>query len=140
MEYILRLVCSPNKISFLFGILNIIDFTAILPYYVTLTVTLALGGSDSRVQQFSNIRRILQILRVLRILRVLKLARHSTGLKALGYTFTKSYRELGLLALFLGIGVISFSSLEYYIEKEDNKKMFPSIPAAFWWAIITMTT
>ena len=133
-------MCSPNKCKFFFGALNLIDLTAILPYYVTEIVKRLFQGSTERIQSVSNIRRILQILRVLRILRVLKLARHSTGLKALGYTFQKSYRELGLLVLFLAIGVISFSSLAYYAENEDNKDMFSSIPATFWWSIITMTT
>merc|ERR1712183_1190609 len=46
-------------------------------------------------------------------------------------------RELGLLIFFLLIGVILFSSAVYYAE---GGEAFGSIPDAFWWAVVTMTT
>ena len=133
VEYVLRFVCSPQKLRFTINPMNLIDIAAIAPYYVTLIVNLFLNASS--LGPIANIRRVLQILRVLRIFRVLKLARHSTGLQALGYTFSSSYRELGLLVLFLFIGVVSFAALIYFAEKSENGNVFSSIPAAFWYSL-----
>ena len=125
----IRLIASPNKIRFLKGVLNILDLLSILPFYVTLTVPEESAGSID----------ILRVMRVIRVCRIFKLTRHSKGLHVLGKTLYASVNELIMLMLFLVIGVVLFASAAYYAE-EDTNPQFSSIPAAFWWAVVTMTT
>lgn len=37
-------------------------------------------------------------------------------------------------------GVVLFSSAVYFAEAGSEKSYFKSIPDAFWWAVVTMTT
>ncbi|EDO47871.1 predicted protein, partial [Nematostella vectensis] len=137
VEYLIRLLSAPRIVPFLKSIMNTIDLLAILPYYFEL---LSLAFDNQLDYRFVEMRRILQILRILRIVRIFKMARHSVGLQTLAYTFKQSTAELGLLGTLLIMGMTLFSSLVYFAEEAEPNSMFKSIPEAFWWSIITMTT
>ena len=130
LEVLFRFLLSSKKMAFLRDPLNIIDFISIIPYY----------GSFFSVKYFQFTRKSLVIFKMLRILSVLKLARHSLGLRSLGHTFRKCYKELGLLLILFFIAVLLFSTLIYHAEQDEVDTKFTSIPAAMWWALISLTT
>ncbi|KAL4630604.1 potassium voltage-gated channel subfamily F member 1-like [Arapaima gigas] len=135
-EYLLRLISAPSKVCFVLSFMNIIDFMAIMPFYVVLTLT----NLGTAMMELSDVQQAVQALRITRIARVFKLARHSSGLQTLTYALKRSFKELGLLLLYMGIGIFVFSALGYTTEQNHPENMFSSIPQSFWWAIITMTT
>lgn len=79
-------------------------------------------------------------LRVFRVFRIFKFSRHSQGLRILGYTLKSCASELGFLVFSLAMAIIIFATVMFYAEKNENGTNFSSIPAAFWYTIVTMTT
>ena len=130
LEFILRLVASPNKVRFMCSILNIIDLLAILPFYVTTAFQIEGGVSIY----------FLRTVRLVRVFRIFKLSRYSGEMKILGKALNDSARELAVLVFFIMLGVLVFSSAGFYAEEDDDRSVFSSIPHAFWWSIVTMTT
>ncbi|KAJ7311872.1 hypothetical protein JRQ81_006187 [Phrynocephalus forsythii] len=145
LEFCLRFIQAKSKCQFFKGPLNIIDIMAISPYYASLIVledeSAEKDKRPSGNSYFEKVGLVLRVLRALRILYVMRLARHSLGLQTLGLTVRRSAREFGLLLLFLCVAVTLFSPLVYLAENESGKVLeFTSIPASYWWAIISMTT
>ncbi|XP_047435785.1 potassium voltage-gated channel subfamily G member 4-like [Mugil cephalus] len=152
LEFVLRFVNAQSKLAFARGPLNIIDAIAILPYYVSLVVDVKDESRDDVIMgagrgYLDKLSLILRLLRALRILYVMRLARHSLGLQTLGLTMQRSMREFGLLLLFVCVAVALFSPLVHLAESElapfaatHPQHSFSSIPASYWWAIISMTT
>ncbi|XP_063316307.1 shaker-related potassium channel tsha2-like [Pelmatolapia mariae] len=136
-ELLVRFLACPSKAAFFKNIMNTIDIVAIMPYFITLGLELAEHQGNG--QQAMSLA-ILRVIRLVRVFRIFKLSRHSKGLQILGKTLQASMRELGLLIFFLFIGVILFSSAVYFAETDDPHSSFSSIPDAFWWAVVSMTT
>ncbi len=139
-EFLVRFFACPSKAGFFGNIMNIIDIVAIIPYFITLGTELADRPEDGQAGQQAMSLAILRVIRLVRVFRIFKLSRHSKGLQILGQTLKASMRELGLLIFFLFIGVILFSSAVYFAEADEPESQFESIPDAFWWAVVSMTT
>lgn len=100
---------------------------------------------------------ILRLLRVARIFRVLKLAKYNEGLRMFARVMSQSLNALYLLSFFMALAVTIFGSMIYvaeggvwdteakaYIRTDmmgrKTKSPFISIPASFWWVVVTSTT
>lgn len=143
-ELIVRFFACPSKAAYFKNMMNTIDLVSIIPYFITLGTELAAdeetAKAEAKAGEQATSLAILRVIRLVRVFRIFKLSRHSKGLQILGQTLKASMRELGLLIFFLFIGVILFSSAVYFAEAEEKESYFTSIPDAFWWAVVSMTT
>ncbi|KAG1971064.1 potassium voltage-gated channel subfamily V member 2 [Pimephales promelas] len=147
MEYILRLVSTPDLTHFTKSVLNAVDLIAILPLYIQMVLEsfedgdYARHGSDiETVGRVGKVGQVLRIMRLMRIFRILKLARHSTGLRAFGFTLRQCYQQVGCLFLFIAMGIFTFSAMVYTVEHDVHHTNFTSIPHAWWWAAVSIST
>ncbi|KAK3552730.1 hypothetical protein QTP86_021110 [Hemibagrus guttatus] len=143
IEVFTRVIFCPDKAEFFKSSLNIIDFVAILPFYLEV----ALSGLSSKAAK--DVLGFLRVVRFVRILRIFKLTRHFVGLRVLGHTLRASTNEFLLLIIFLALGVLIFATMIYYAERigadpgdptASAHTSFKNIPIGFWWAVVTMTT
>lgn len=131
-EYVARLYASPRRVHFVKSTLGIVDFIAIFPFYLTLI----LQHDYYNVTSFSVIR----VTRIVRVMRVLKLSRYHKGLAILGRTISASSGQMKALFLCVFLTTVLFASVIYYVESYQKNSPFESIPATFWYVVITMTT
>nr|XP_020636280.1 potassium voltage-gated channel subfamily D member 3 isoform X3 [Pogona vitticeps] len=129
VEYLMRLFAAPSRYRFIRSVMSIIDVVAIMPYYIGLVMTDNEDVSGAFVT-----------LRVFRVFRIFKFSRHSQGLRILGYTLKSCASELGFLLFSLTMAIIIFATVMFYAEKGSASSKFTSIPASFWYTIVTMTT
>lgn len=129
LELAMRIFAAPNKRTFFTDPLNLLETLSVLP--------LIFAAVSFVVSDLVTVTNIISIFRILLLLKLLK---HSASLRALVVVLQRSRRYLFVLVLYLSFGVILFSSLVYMCELESDDNNFYSIPAAFWWALITMST
>jgi voltage-gated potassium channel len=69
-----------------------------------------------------------------------KYIRYSPGLASIGRVVRKAQQPLLSVLLGFAIVLLTAASIAYLVERHANPEAFGSIPAALWWAIVTMTT
>jgi voltage-gated potassium channel len=136
-EYLLRLWSAPEspryagtgaRLRWACSPLAIIDLLAIAP---TLVGWFAPVPLDLRA---------VRALRLLRILRVARLGRYSIAMQAIADAVREKRNELVSAVFVVLVMLIVASTLMYHVEHATNQRSFPSIPAAMWWGIATLTT
>jgi len=101
---------------------GIVDFVSTVPFYLQLLFP----GADLRV------------LRMFRLMRIFKLSRYNSAMEDM-LEAIKSERDSFSSAIFLlFISCLLFSSLIYIVEGQDQPEVFPSIPAAMHWFMLTI--
>eukprot|EP00659_Diplonema_papillatum_P020528 gene20528-31613_t len=146
LEFCLRLYTVKHLRKFSKDPLNWIDLLSIIPWYVALAVDE--GGAGSLV--------VLRVIRLIRVFRVLKLSKYSTNLQLVAIAMARSVDALSLLLFLIIICLLMFSSAMFLAEQSDMRfdkdadqwligdtaqiAPFQSIPSAFWWCLVTLTT
>lgn len=146
VEFSIRLWACPNKKKFWKGPLNVIDFLAIVPFYIEL----ASGGGTGGLA-------VLRVIRLTRVFRIFKIGRYASSFLVVLKAISRSVDGFFLLLFFLSCGMILFSSFMWYAEQtgsefeddewvyvgtfeDDNPNPYQSIPHTLWWSIVTITT
>ena len=121
IEYLLRFALSPRKRKFFFNKMNLVDFVAIIPFYVALLLE---GLEDLEI--IGKAGKIIRLIRIMRILRIFKMVRHFVGLQSLVYTLHQAYKDLGLILVIVSVTVLMFSSMVFAFERESIKFFYIS--------------
>ncbi|MBI5851983.1 MAG: ion transporter [Planctomycetes bacterium] len=137
VEYLLRLWSAPESPDFAgrFGRLRWI--CSPLALIDLLAITPALAGF---VLPSTLDLRALRALRLMRILRILRLGRYSIAMQAIAEAVREKRSELASAVFVVLVMLVVASTLMFHVEHGQNGKSFPSIPAAMWWGIATLTT
>lgn len=124
IEYLLRIYVAKNPLKYIFSFYGIIDFLAIIPFFVYSAIDL----------------RPIRTFRIFRIFRALKLVRYNRALHRFRIAAKIVKEELILFLIIAGILIYLSAIGIYFFENATQPKVFASVFHSLWWAIITITT
>lgn len=140
VEYVVRLICVPRPLRYVFSFYGIVDLLAILPTYLT-AIPYVAGRAGT--QRLATIR----ALRLLRAFRIFKLAHMLSEAEALRQAIWAARAKIAVFLSVVLIAVVIVGSAMHLIEggkvDADGRPIvtgFDSIPESMYWAIVTMTT
>lgn len=128
LEYLLRAAVAPNLLRFMILPLSIIDFLAVFPYFIVLSI-------DAKRVSTVN---FLKILRTLRVLRLFRLTKQSKTFRTVVLILSRCAEDILMLFICFLIACIISASVQYYVECNIPGTAFTSIPQSMWWAIQTL--
>tara|TARA_B110000444_G_scaffold154301_1_gene144373 strand:- start:2229 stop:2963 length:735 start_codon:yes stop_codon:yes gene_type:complete len=123
IEYFLRILISNKPFNYIFSFYGIIDFLAIIPYY--------LSSIDLR---------FLRAFRVFRVFRAFKLIKYNKALNRFQIAYQIVKEELTLFLVVILILLFIVSAGIYFFENQAQPEVFKSIFHSSWWSIVTLTT
>ena len=123
IEYFLRILISNKPFNYIFSFYGIIDFLAIIPYY--------LSSIDLR---------FLRAFRVFRVFRAFKLIKYNKDLNRFQIAYRIVKEELTLFLVVILILLFIVSAGIYFFENQAQPEVFKSIFHSSWWSIVTLTT
>lgn len=82
--------------------LNFVDVVAVMPYFIQLVFEAFVMDSEDvsakedlkTMARVSKVSKVLKVVKLMRIFRILKLARHSTGMRAFGFTIRQCSEQV----------------------------------------------
>lgn len=131
VEYAMRVVSFKRSyyqksfIRYLLSFELLIDFLALLPFYLTLLPI------DLRY---------LRTFRLLRLARIFKLTRYNTAINTVKAVISSKKEILTISFVLIGLILYMVSAVMYYVEYEAQPEVFSSIPKTMWWGVATLTT
>jgi voltage-gated potassium channel len=135
VEYLLRLWVAPldpnyagrfGRLRYALSLMAIIDLVAILPTFLPMFFPMDLL--------------FLRFLRTFRLFRLFKMSRYVESFNKLDDVVLAKKEELLVSTAMIAILLLFSSILMYLVENQVQPDKFPSIPAAFWWGIVTLTS
>mmetsp|Transcript_15483 Transcript_15483/g.33687 ORF Transcript_15483/g.33687 Transcript_15483/m.33687 type:complete len:542 (+) Transcript_15483:55-1680(+) len=150
-EYHSFRVSLQEKLSYIMEWTTILDALAIFPYYI------------ERYEKTNGLLS-LRLLRLFRVFQLLRLGQYNTTFLSLMNVLVESILSFNILLIVLMFGAAFFGSMIFWMEKGEWKYTtysdppmfaymrtasdgvseeptpFTSIPASFWWFIVTATT
>ena len=91
--------------KFFWNTMNLIDFVAIIPWYLEKMVSNGPGGLN-----------VLRVLRLVRIFRIFKLGKYNEGMQMFARVVMNSFQAFYLLIFFFVLGIILFGAMIFFAE------------------------
>ena len=113
-----------GRTEYAFSFYGLVDFFSTVPFYLQLLFP----GADLRV------------LRMFRLMRIFKLSRYNSAFEDMVAAIKAEKDSFSSAVFLLFISCLLFSSLIYIIEGHEQPDVFPSIPAAMHWFVITIVS